>query len=361
MDMKIDGFGKTLDPLLRAISFAIVVAAMSVAGSVFADDASSRHGALLGAKDTVMPEWFKESFLDLEEDVAEAKAQGRRVILYFHQDGCPYCNALIEGVFALDEVERIIRADFDVIEINIWGDREVLSLNGKTWTEKTFSAELDVQFTPTLIFLGERGEVVLRLNGYLPMEEFNIALDFIKEREYERTTFPEFSRSEKIKSDGASGAMIAAPFFLPPPYDLTRNENAKPLAIFFERPSCERCEDLHRGPLALDETRKLLAGFDVVQIDTWSDTLITTPEGESLQSSKWAKRLNIIYTPTVVLFDAKGDEVIRSEAFFKSFHVQSMLDYVLSDSWISEPRFQRYISSRADSIRAQGIDVNIWK
>ena len=308
-----------------------------------------------------MPEWFKESFLDLEEDVAEAKAQGRRVILYFHQDGCPYCNALIEGVFALDEVERIIRADFDVIEINIWGDREVLSLNGKTWTEKTFSAELDVQFTPTLIFLGERGEVVLRLNGYLPMEEFNIALDFIKEREYERTTFPEFSRSEKIKSDGASGMMIAAPFFLRPPYDLTRNENAKPLAIFFERPSCERCEDLHRGPLALDETRNLLAGFDVVQIDTWSDTLITTPEGERLQSSKWAKRLNIIYTPTVVLFDAKGDEVIRSEAFFKSFHVQSMLDYVLSDSWISEPRFQRYISSRADSIRAQGIDVNIWK
>ncbi len=334
---------------------------MAVAGSVFADEAPSKHGALLGAKNTAIPEWFKESFLDLEEDVAEAKGQGRRVILYFHQDGCPYCNALIERVFMLDEVQRSIRADFDVIEINIWGDREVLSLNGKTWTEKTFSAELDVQFTPTLIFLGEAGEVALRLNGYLPVDEFNIALDFIKEKEYEKTTFSEFSRSKTVKADGASDAMIAAPFFLPPPHDLTRDEDARPLAIFFERPSCKRCEEFHRGPLALDETLNLLAGFDVVQIDAWSDTPIITPEGERLPSSKWATRLNIIYTPTMVLFDAKGEEIIRSEAFFKSFHVQSMLDYVLSDSWVDEPRFQRYISSRADSIRARGIDVDIWR
>ncbi len=359
--MKTDGFAKSLVFIPQAVSIALVAAAMSFGGSLFAAEAPSRHGALLGAKDTVMPEWFKESFLDLEEDVAEAEEQGRRVILYFHQAGCPYCNALIEDVFALDEVERSIRADFDVIEINIWGDREVLSLNGKAWTEKAFSASLDVQFTPTLIFLGEKGEVVLRLNGYLPLQEFNIALDFVKERGYEKTTLREFSRSKKTKPDGALDAMISAPFFLSPPYDLTRAEGAKPLAVFFERPSCKRCEDFHRGPIALDETRGLLAGFDVVQIDTESDRLLVTPEGERVQSSKWAKRLNIIYTPTVVLFDAEGKEVIRSEAFFKSFHVQSMLDYVLSDAWVGEPRFQRYISSRADAIRAQGIDVDIWR
>ncbi len=356
--MKVDAIEKFFLFSLRAISLAVVVAG---GAAVFADDGPSTHGALLGAKNTTMPEWFKESFLDLEEDVAEAKAQERRVILYFHQDGCPYCNALIEGVFAREEVERTIRADFDVIEINIWGDREVLSLNGRAWTEKTFAASLDVQFTPTLIFLGQSGESVLRLNGYLPLEEFNIALDFVKEREYRKTTFREFSRSKKTRTQGVEEAMVAAPFFLPPPYDLTRNANAKPLAVFFEHPVCRQCEDFHRGPVALDETRKLLEAFDVVQIDIRSDIPIVTPKGESLQSSKWVERLNIIYTPTVVLFDAEGKEVIRSEAFFKSFHVQSMLDYVLSDSWMSEPRFQRYISSRADAIRARGIDVDIWK
>ena len=31
------------------------------------------------------PDWFKQSFLDLQEDVADAKAEGKRIILYFHQ------------------------------------------------------------------------------------------------------------------------------------------------------------------------------------------------------------------------------------------------------------------------------------
>lgn len=35
------------------------------------------------------PSWFKESFLDLREDVEEARQASRRVMLYFYQDGSP--------------------------------------------------------------------------------------------------------------------------------------------------------------------------------------------------------------------------------------------------------------------------------
>ena len=35
------------------------------------------------------PAWFKDSFLDVREDIAEATKSGRRLMLYFHQDGCP--------------------------------------------------------------------------------------------------------------------------------------------------------------------------------------------------------------------------------------------------------------------------------
>ena len=34
------------------------------------------------------PDWFKQSFLDIREDVQEASGEGRRVLLYFYQDGC---------------------------------------------------------------------------------------------------------------------------------------------------------------------------------------------------------------------------------------------------------------------------------
>ena len=38
-----------------------------------------------GAKFTTHPAWFKESFLDFEQDIAEAAAQGKRLVLYFYQ------------------------------------------------------------------------------------------------------------------------------------------------------------------------------------------------------------------------------------------------------------------------------------
>ena len=42
------------------------------------------------------PAWFSESLLELREDVADAAKQGKRVMLYFGQDGCPYCRRLME-------------------------------------------------------------------------------------------------------------------------------------------------------------------------------------------------------------------------------------------------------------------------
>jgi thioredoxin-related protein len=37
------------------------------------------------------PEWFAQSFLDIREDAAEAARDGKRLMIYFMQDGCPYC------------------------------------------------------------------------------------------------------------------------------------------------------------------------------------------------------------------------------------------------------------------------------
>jgi hypothetical protein len=58
--------------------------------------AAEKKGEFFGAMETEYPDWFKESFLELEEDVQEAGEAGRRVMLFFHQAGCPYCNLLVE-------------------------------------------------------------------------------------------------------------------------------------------------------------------------------------------------------------------------------------------------------------------------
>ena len=123
------------------------------------------------------PAWFSESLLDLREDVAEAAAHNKRLLLYFGQDGCPYCKRLMEVNFRQAEIVRKTQQHFVALALNIWGDREVTWTDGTVTTEKQLAARLKIQFTPTILFLDERGNVALRLNGYYEPHAFELALD----------------------------------------------------------------------------------------------------------------------------------------------------------------------------------------
>ncbi|WP_455204506.1 thioredoxin family protein, partial [Kaarinaea lacus] len=138
-----------------------------------------KQGDFLGAMHTDYPAWFKESFLDFNEDINEAKNANKRLMLFFHQDGCPYCNALVERNLSQKDIEAKVKKNFDVIAMNMWGDREVTYIDGKQYTEKSFAEALRVQFTPTLIFYDEQGNIVLRLNGYRAPDRFNVDLDYV--------------------------------------------------------------------------------------------------------------------------------------------------------------------------------------
>ena len=102
------------------------------------------------------PAWFKESFLDIREDLEEANANNRRLLLYFYQDGCPYCAKLLNENLSQQDIVEHLKKDFDVIAINMWGDNEVVGLDGKETTEKEFAVANRILFTPTLLFLDEK-------------------------------------------------------------------------------------------------------------------------------------------------------------------------------------------------------------
>jgi thioredoxin-related protein len=128
------------------------------------------------------PSWFSETFLDLREDVREAAKTGKRLMIYFGQDGCPYCKELMQVNFSKKAIADKTRAHFVAIALNIWGDREVTWTDGRKFSEKQFAAFMKVQFTPTLLFFDERGSIVARLNGYYPPHRFEAVLDYVAGR-----------------------------------------------------------------------------------------------------------------------------------------------------------------------------------
>lgn len=310
-----------------------------------------------------MPPWFKNSFLDFREDVREAAQAKKRVMIYFGQDGCPYCKQLLETNFTQKDIVAKMKKNFDAIAINMWGDRETVWIDGKTRNEKEFAKALKVNFTPTLLFLDESGKVILRLNGYYPPTRFNAALDYVTQRKEKTIAFGEYMKSVGAGPTPATGILHDETFFMKSPLILQRNKipAKKPLLVFFEQAQCSGCDEMHSDGLKRPETLALLNKFDVARIDIRSNDPVLTPEGKKMTSSQWGKALDIGYTPSLVFFDQRGKEVFRTEAYLKSFHLQSALEYIASGAYLKQPEFQRYIESRAAGIRERGGKVELWK
>jgi thioredoxin-related protein len=312
------------------------------------------------AAEVELPAWFKETFLDIREDVREASAQGKRLLVYFGQDGCPYCRELIQVNFAQKDIADTARRRFTAIAINIWGDREVTWLDGKVRPEKEFAAFMKVQFTPTLLFFDERGKVILRLNGYYPPHRFRAALGYAAGPHEGGIPFADYLR--RHAREPASGRLHAQPFFMKPPYRLSsaRRGSGKPLLVLFEQAQCAPCDRLHERGLRDAAVGRLIGGFDVVRLERFGAAPVETPQGRTLTESQWGQALEVAYTPTLLFFDTAGKEVFRMEASFQPFHLASGLEYVASGAYRAQPGFQRYVQQRAQRIRAAGGRVELW-
>ena len=307
-----------------------------------------------------LPSWFRETFLDFREDVRDAAKEGRRLLLYFGQDGCPYCRELMQVSFGDKTLADKTQRHFSAVAVNVWGDREVTWTDGRTLSEKAFAALLKVQFTPTLLFFDEKGAIALRLNGYYPPHKFHAALDYVAGKHESKITFAEFLKSHA--REPASGKLHEQPFFLKPPLDLDRSRRpgTRPLAVLFEQRECAACDELHQRGFANRDARALIGKFDVARLELFGSERLTTPQGKTLTAGQWGREMKIAYTPTLVFFDEKGVESFRVEAYLRPFHLASVLDYVASGAYRSEPSFQRYIQGRAERIRSGGGRVDLW-
>ncbi len=300
------------------------------------------------------PAWFKVSFLDLFEDIADAADNNKRLMIYYYQDGCPYCKKLLQENFSQREISDKTQKYFDVVAINLWGDKEVI-VGDRTYTEKEFAEALKVQYTPTLLFFDENKKIVFRANGYYPPEKFSALLDYIGKKQESKITYQDYI--EKVKPQISTARLHDDINSVASVTDLRKT--TKPLLVMFEQKKCNTCDELHLDILKRKESIELLSRFNVVVLDMWSNQIVITPAGKKIKIRDWAKNLNVKYAPSLVFFDDKGKEVFRADAYLKAFHTQSALDYVSSGAYKTQSNFQRYIDERADHLREQGVEVNL--
>ena len=120
--------------------------------------------------------WFKNlSFLNLRDDLADKK------------------------------LANFIAKNFDVLQINMYGNKEVADMNGSVIDGRKYSEKVLIQFTPNTLFYGENGREIFRIPGYLQPKFYRGTFEYVLDRGPQRKIlFPHWSR-DKQRAVPASG------------------------------------------------------------------------------------------------------------------------------------------------------------
>ena len=313
------------------------------------------------------PDWFGMSFLNIAEDVEESAAENKHYGLYFYQDGCPYCEKLIDDNFGQYRINEYAKANFDIAPINIFGSVEVTDVDGIPRPESAFAKHRKIQFTPTMIFFSPLGEV-FRMNGYYPPHKFLTMLEYITDEHYlKNITFIDFLRTKEVSP--AADEIHYTSEMLRPPLDMTKKTLGakKPVLVLFEQPRCLACDELHLDVLKREATDELYRQFETIMINIHGKETLVPPDGSAEISEKaWARKLGINYTPSLVFYERQTEsqqlvEAFRVEGYVKTFHIQSAMEYVLSQAYAKPQEFQEFIRLRAEAMRPEDGHLDIME
>ena len=103
--------------------------------------------------------WYHQSFFELADDLDEALASGKVLMVKFDQKGCIYCEKVATEILSEPAINKYVRENFLVVQLDIFGSRDVTDLDGTVLPENEMAARWGVVFTPSIYFITERKDV----------------------------------------------------------------------------------------------------------------------------------------------------------------------------------------------------------
>ncbi|SLN50577.1 hypothetical protein PEL8287_02641 [Roseovarius litorisediminis] len=104
------------------------------------------------------PDWLRDTFKDLREDLAEANSEGKRLMILIEQRGCIYCERMHRDVFPLPVIDSYIRENFFVVQIDLYGASELTDFDGQVLSQRDAARKWGMMFTPSILFMPEEVE-----------------------------------------------------------------------------------------------------------------------------------------------------------------------------------------------------------
>ncbi len=314
---------------------------------------SPQRGTITGGVAHEAPSWFKESFLEIADDVEEATEEGKHVLLFFQLNGCPYCDRMLEESFEAEPLTSFIQEHFDSIAINVRGDREIVFNEEISVTEKELSEMLKVRATPAIVFLDKDNKTVVRVNGYRAPERFRHVLEYVASQSYQNTKLADYLQA-KLERDVYT--LKENPLFT----ELTDLSSAKgPLMVILEDGSCYDCKEFHEGILAHPLVQKEIAPFTIVRLNADSDQALIGVDGKPTTPRTMAQKHQMFYRPGVLAFN-EGELIRRHDSLTFPHHFKESMRFT-AGGFYKKQDYRSYSEQRTEELLSQGITIDLGR
>ena len=141
--------------------------------------------------------FFELSFGDLRAEAADAKRDGKLVVVMYHFDDCPYCARMKREVLSRPEVQAQYRKAFRAIAIDTRGSQQITGFDGRSLPENEYARAAGIRATPTFAFHGVDGALLATHAGaiYDPAE-FLLLGEYVASGAYRNASFATYKQSK---------------------------------------------------------------------------------------------------------------------------------------------------------------------
>lgn len=154
------------------------------------------------------------NLLDLGEDLSEAVDAGKGLVVIFEQNGCPYCRELHRVNLRDREIVDYIRDRFEIVQLDLYGAREVTDFDGQAMEERDLAKRWNVIFTPTVLFFSKQTDLsgdkqgselsAMTVPGYFKPFHFVSMFEYVADGHYRNDHFQKFlnARADRLCAQG---------------------------------------------------------------------------------------------------------------------------------------------------------------
>lgn len=138
--------------------------------------------------------------IDIDQLSLQAKKEKKHLLLFFHKDGCGYCEKMIYGTLDDDNIKARIEEYFILVDIGINDEGSILhrDFNG---SKHGYAKSLGIGLYPTVVFVDGNNSIVYSVIGYRDADIFTLLLRYIYSGEYKVMEWEDFKSNVEFESE----------------------------------------------------------------------------------------------------------------------------------------------------------------